>query len=68
MISPAVRRAVSGLRPSRPQHRRFSSDEACAQAMADLRPWQRVHPPYRQGDAGSWRPGGGQRPHPLAGG
>ena len=59
MISYAVARRVSGLRPSRLLNRRFSLDETCAQAVDDVRPWhsvshrQIVRSPHRRGDAGS---------------
>ena len=39
MISYAVKRRVSGLRPSRLLNRRFSLDETCAQAEDDVRLW-----------------------------
>ena len=59
MISYAVKRRVSVLRPSRLLNRRFSLDETCAQAVDDVRPWhsvphrQNVRSLHRRGDAGS---------------
>ena len=59
MISCAVKRRVSGLQPSKPQNRRFSLDETCAQAVDDVRPWhssphrQIVRSLHRRGNAGS---------------